>query len=95
MRTYSPNSGRREVSHWMWFIFPQIRGSGAVPSRSSTRSPPETKPMAYLQHPLLGSALNECTRLVLLVKGLGLRDLRPPDDMKLIIHDPLCPGLER
>jgi len=55
----------RKASHWMWFIFPQLKALG----RSSTAlhygigSVDEAK--AYLAHPLLGSRLNECTNAIL------------------------------
>lgn len=52
-------------SHWMWFIFPQIRGLGF--SDMSQRFALDSIDAAkrYLQHPLLGARLIECTQLVL------------------------------
>jgi uncharacterized protein (DUF1810 family) len=54
----------RKVSHWMWFVFPQLAGLG----RSGTarfyaiRSLAEAE--AYLAHPVLGHRLREsCTVL--------------------------------
>jgi uncharacterized protein (DUF1810 family) len=51
-------------SHWMWFIFPQLRGLGssAMAQRFGLGSLVEAR--AYLAHPLLGTRLRECTRLV-------------------------------
>jgi uncharacterized protein (DUF1810 family) len=51
-------------SHWMWFIFPQLRGLGtsALAERYGISSVDEAR--AYLDHPLLGSRLRECTQLV-------------------------------
>lgn len=52
-------------SHWMWYIFPQIKGLG----RSSTsvyyaiESLDEAK--NYLEHPVLGSRLEECCQILL------------------------------
>lgn len=52
-------------SHWMWFIFPQIEGLGSSSTarRYAVRDAREAS--AYLEHPILGPRLRECTRLVL------------------------------
>jgi uncharacterized protein (DUF1810 family) len=51
-------------SHWMWFIFPQLQGLGAsdMAQRYGIASLAEAR--AYLAHPVLGTRLRECTRLV-------------------------------
>lgn len=57
------SGGKR--SHWIWYIFPQIKGLG----RSSTaqfyaiQNLEEAK--AFLEHPLLGSRLREITEVIL------------------------------
>jgi uncharacterized protein (DUF1810 family) len=56
-------------SHWMWFIFPQIRGLGSSPTAVHFAIASRDEAAAYLKHPLLGPRLVECTRLVLGVKG--------------------------
>ena len=73
----------RKQSHWMWFIFPQIAGLGhsAMAQRYAISSLHEAE--AYLQHPVLGSRLRECVRLVLQVDGKSAYEiLGSPDDMK-------------
>jgi uncharacterized protein (DUF1810 family) len=59
----------RKASHWMWFVFPQIVGLGrSEPARFyAIRTHEEAA--AYLAHPVLGSRLVECTRLVNAVEG--------------------------
>ena len=54
----------RKSSHWMWFVFPQVKGLGHsdMARKFAIASADEGK--AYLSHPLLGSRLRECTRLV-------------------------------
>ena len=54
----------RKVSHWMWFVFPQISGLGrsAVAQRYAISSLAEAE--AYLQHPVLGPRLLECASVV-------------------------------
>jgi uncharacterized protein (DUF1810 family) len=73
----------RKRTHWMWFVFPQLSGLG----RSSTArfygisSPDEAR--AYLAHPILGSRLERCTRLVLERQSPSLRAIfGSPDDLK-------------
>lgn len=70
-------------SHWMWFIFPQLRGLGrsqmAVRFAISSREEAE----AYWKHPVLGPRLRECTRLVMLVEGRSINQIFGyPDDLK-------------
>lgn len=71
-------------SHWMWFVFPQLRGLGrsAMAAHYGLRGPAEAS--AYLAHPLLGARLVECTRLMLaVVPGRSpLEVLGSPDDLK-------------
>jgi uncharacterized protein (DUF1810 family) len=55
----------RKTRHWMWFVFPQVLGLGqtATSRRYAIRSLREAR--AYLDHPVLGRRLRECTDLVL------------------------------
>lgn len=73
----------RKQSHWMWFIFPQISGLGssAMAQRYAIGSIDEAH--AYLMHPVLGTRLRECTRIVNAVEGRRIEDIfGAPDDMK-------------
>ena len=76
-------SGRKR-SHWMWFVFPQLRGLGtsAMAERYGIGSRAEAA--AYLAHPLLGARLVECTRLMLAADEgrSALAILGSPDDLK-------------
>lgn len=58
-----------KYGHWMWFIFPQVKGLGnsGTAEKYAITSLEEAK--AYLQHPVLGSRLRECTQLVIKVGG--------------------------
>lgn len=72
-----------KVSHWMWFVFPQIRGLGSssVSKEFAISSREEAK--TYLNHPILGPRLRECTRLVLAVEGKSIAEIFGYiDDMK-------------
>ena len=73
----------RKQSHWMWFVFPQLRGLGfsSMAQRYGIGSLDEAR--AYLAHPVLGPRLRLCTRTVLEVEGRSLNAiLGSPDDMK-------------
>ncbi len=76
-------AGRKE-SHWMWFVFPQLRGLGSSPMahRYGVASIDEAR--AYLRHPLLGPRLVECAKLMLGHRARSAREiLGSPDDLKL------------
>jgi uncharacterized protein (DUF1810 family) len=61
-------SGRKE-SHWMWFIFPQLRGLGSSPTATTFGISSREEAEAYLAHPVLGSRLRDCAILVNEVEG--------------------------
>lgn len=75
-------SGRKRT-HWMWYIFPQIDGLG----HSSTARYYSIKTMEearrYLDHPVLGKRLVECTEAVIAIKGGSVSEIFGyPDDLK-------------
>ena len=71
------------MGHWMWFIFPQIRGLGRSPTSIEYAISGRDEARAYLAHPLLGPRLKECTRLVLEVENRSAEQIfGSPDDMK-------------
>ncbi|MFB6141219.1 MAG: DUF1810 domain-containing protein [Halosimplex sp.] len=75
-------SGRKR-SHWMWFVFPQMEGLGS--SRMSQRYAISSRAEAeaYLDHPILGSRLRECTEIVNGLEGRSANDVfGSPDDLK-------------
>lgn len=75
--------GHKET-HWMWFIFPQLKefGKSAMAKRYGIESADEAK--AYLAHPLLGSRLVECTKLLLAQRNANAFEIfGSPDELKL------------
>jgi uncharacterized protein (DUF1810 family) len=73
-----------KTSHWMWFIFPQLRGLGMSSTARRFGLSGLEEARAYLAHPLLGGRLRECTRLVLAVEGRSAHAIfGSPDDLKL------------
>ncbi len=74
--------GRKE-SHWMWFIFPQIKGLGSSAMANKFAIGSRAEAQAYLDHPVLGPRLRECTRLVTNAQDRTIEDiLGYPDDLK-------------
>ncbi|OBG35322.1 DUF1810 domain-containing protein [Mycobacterium sp. E3198] len=74
----------RKRSHWMWFVFPQLRGLGSSPTAVHYGISALEEARAYLAHELLGPRLRECTRLVNQVRDRSAADIfGSPDDLKL------------
>ena len=75
-------SGRKE-SHWIWYIFPQLRGLGRSQVAAAFGIASRQEAEAYLKHPVLGPRLRECTRLVNLVEERSANQIFGyPDDLK-------------
>ena len=73
----------QKKSHWMWFVFPQIEGLGSSPMARKFAISSLAEAAAYLEHPVLGPRLTECTRLVNLVEGRSIEQIfGRPDDLK-------------
>jgi uncharacterized protein (DUF1810 family) len=75
--------GGQKETHWMWFIFPQIKGLGLSPTAQKYAIQGNDEAKAYLDHPLLGFRLRECTQLVNGVDGRSIEDIFGyPDHLK-------------
>lgn len=74
----------RKRTHWMWFIFPQLRGLGYSSMAHTFGLVSTDEARRYWQHELLGQRLRECTRAVLSVDGRSAAEIfGSPDDSKL------------
>jgi uncharacterized protein (DUF1810 family) len=70
-------------SHWMWYIFPQIKGLGTSATSDWFAISSLNEAKAYLQHSVLGPRLRDCTQLVNLVEGRSIREIfGSPDYLK-------------
>jgi uncharacterized protein (DUF1810 family) len=70
-------------SHWMWFVFPQIRGLGSSPMAMRYAISSLEEARAYLEHAVLGARVLECTRIVVGVQGRTVGEIfGSPDDLK-------------
>jgi uncharacterized protein (DUF1810 family) len=82
-RVISELQAGTKMSHWMWFIFPQVRGLGRSPVSMEYAVSGRDEARAYLQHAILGPRLKECTQLVLQVESRSATEIfGSPDDMK-------------
>ncbi len=75
----------RKASHWMWFIFPQLRGLGTSQHATFYGIADLAEARAYLAHPELGPRLLACVALLMAADpALSAHAiLGSPDDMKL------------
>lgn len=74
----------RKVSHWIWYIFPQLRGLGKsyMSDYYGIRDLDEAK--AFLQDPYLGKNLQEISEALLNLDNDNVTQIMGrPDDMKL------------
>jgi uncharacterized protein (DUF1810 family) len=76
--------GGRKRSHWIWFIFPQLRRLGRSPTAVKYGISSREEARAYLAHQILGPRLRECTRLVRQIDGRPVEDIFGwPDNLKV------------
>lgn len=74
----------RKQTHWMWFIFPQLRALGRSPTALRFGIADLAEARAYLGHPVLGARLVECAAIVNGVAGRTAHQIfGSPDDVKL------------
>src|SRR5262245_19269751 len=96
-RVLSELRGGRKRSHWMWFIFPQINGLGRSKLAEQFSILDRREASAYLNHPILGPRLQECTAMALTVNARSVADIfGSPDDLKfrssMTLFDFVAPG---
>lgn len=73
----------RKRTHWMWFVFPQLKGLGSSAMAQHYGIASLEEACAYRVHPVLGPRLDRCTELVLAARDRSLHDIfGSPDDMK-------------
>jgi uncharacterized protein (DUF1810 family) len=71
-------------SHWMWYIFPQLKGLGFSSTAQYYEINGREEAMAFLKHPVLGARLREITSVLLTLEGKSAVDIfGRTDAMKL------------
>jgi uncharacterized protein (DUF1810 family) len=77
------SSGRKR-SHWMWYIFPQLRGLGRSNKSEYYGIFDKDEALSYLSHPLLGSRLREISTALYELDGRTINEIMGyPDNLKL------------
>lgn len=75
--------GGRKHCHWMWFIFPQLKGLGYSNDANYYGISGKQEALSYLKHPLIGSRLVNCTKVVNSFVNKSVYDVFPhPDELK-------------
>lgn len=75
----------RKLSHWIWYVFPQLKGLGFSYNSNYYGIDDVEEAKAYFRHPLLGKRLVEitCTLLSLPESYTALNVLGPIDSLKV------------
>jgi uncharacterized protein (DUF1810 family) len=89
-------TGRKE-GHWIWYVFPQIRGLGKSYYSELYGISGAEEASAYLAHPVLRGRLESCVNALLRHEGSEIGQILPsPDDLKfhssLTLFDIVEPG---
>jgi uncharacterized protein (DUF1810 family) len=84
LKALSEIKNGKKNTHWMWYIFPQIKGLGSSETAHYYGIKDLNEAAAYLQHPILGKHLVEISEELLNLNGKTATQLfGTPDDMKL------------
>lgn len=59
----------RKRGHWMWWIFPQLRGLGRTETSAHYGIESRAEAIAYLEHDVLGPRLRHCAQLLTRLGG--------------------------
>lgn len=82
-RVVSELTAGKKQSHWMWYIFPQLRGLGTSAMAEKYGIGSQEEALAYVCHPILGPRLAHVTALMLEHRYSSLLQiLGTPDNLK-------------
>ncbi|MBL7812685.1 MAG: DUF1810 domain-containing protein [Bacteroidetes bacterium] len=74
----------RKTGHWMWFIFPQLKGLGHSSTADHYGIRDLEEAAEYLQHPVIGRRLVQVSNVLLSLSGRTATQIfGSPDDLKL------------
>lgn len=74
----------KKTSHWMWFIFPQLKELGRSATAQFYGIASNAEAQEYVRHPILGMRLKQCSQIVLEHRHKTAHEIfGSPDDMKL------------
>jgi uncharacterized protein (DUF1810 family) len=69
-----------KLTHWMWFVFPQIVGLGASATSRRFAISSLAEARAYLEHPILGPRMVECVLILAAAGGRSVTEIFGPVD---------------
>lgn len=64
-----------KCGHWMWYVFPQLRGLGRSETSIHYGIADLNEAKQYLAHPVLGPRLRSCAEIVSKHKGRRAKDI--------------------
>ena len=74
----------KKTSHWMWYIFPQLKGLGKSDMAQFYGIENLKEAEEYLAHPVLGKHLVAISQALLNIEGKSANEIfGSPDDLKL------------
>ena len=65
----------KKQSHWIWYVFPQIKGLGSSSNSEFYGLVSLAEARAYLNHPLLGQRLKEATAVLLVRRSQNVTSI--------------------
>lgn len=71
-------------SHWIWYIFPQLKGFGHSYNSEYYGISSIDEAHAYYNHPILGSRLVEITTVLLEHRDKSIQEILPPIDVRKV-----------
>lgn len=71
----------KKTTHWMWYVFPQLRGLGSSETSNAYGIAGIEEANLYIQHPVLGTHLIEISNALMKVNGKTAEEIFGPTDM--------------
>lgn len=72
-----------KTGHWIWFVFPQVRGLGSSDMSWTYGILSLEEARAYLAHPVLGARIRECMSLLLAIPDRSAEQILHADAVKV------------
>ena len=87
----------QKQSHWIWYIFPQMKGLGHSYNANYYGISGREEAKAYLEHETLGARLREATETILSIEGKSIQEIMPGIDAlkfksSMTLFDLVSPG---
>lgn len=89
-------NGRKD-GHWIWYVFPQMKGLGHSPNSQYYGISGKEEAIAYLEHPVLGTRLREITGELLKIEDKTVEEIFSTIDAvkvrsSMTLFDYVCPN---